>query len=267
MLGFSQDIDVSLDKGWKGSFSAHYLNAERGIPTPIGIPSRGEQLDDEILRLMTRWSKLSGNRRHEFALGYIREDQVYEDPMSELESNIRSSRIHLRYRMDQQIDSELLLRIRVDNDYSQLLSSELSQQYLSETGLYAGLQWTLDPRSTLDIGLRQELRNENLNPMTASASLTHILPDQTHLTSITSATRTLRNPTLNDLYWPELGDEDLVAEEGVALEQTLEYQHRGAEVSLAFYVNRFSDMIAWIPSEDGRFRPRNFNRSRAWVRK
>ncbi|MEM7573563.1 MAG: hypothetical protein AAF433_11705 [Bacteroidota bacterium] len=73
--------------------------------------------------------------------------------------------------------------------------------------------------------------------------------------------RRFRRPTLNDLYWPELGRPDLRAEtiNSLALNYDLLDLPNPWRLEAKLFHHRIQNAIRWLP-EDGQFRPRNFAR-------
>lgn len=74
--------------------------------------------------------------------------------------------------------------------------------------------------------------------------------------------RSLRRPTLNDLFWPELGREDLEAERSHSFR--IGFKHNESGIKHGFYPQFLAfhhfirNAIRWLP-EGGQFRPRNFD--------
>ena len=69
--------------------------------------------------------------------------------------------------------------------------------------------------------------------------------------------RNFRIPTYNDLYWEQLGNPDLKAESSYQGEIGNLFTFKKWSVSGTFYHSRISNMIRWIPSSGGNFRPEN----------
>ncbi|MEM6396662.1 MAG: TonB-dependent receptor [Bacteroidota bacterium] len=73
--------------------------------------------------------------------------------------------------------------------------------------------------------------------------------------------RQLRRPTLNDLFWPELGRSNLNPERIETWQINYENrrsQDRSIRPEFSVFHHRIENAIRWLP-EGGQFRPRNFN--------
>ncbi len=64
-------------------------------------------------------------------------------------------------------------------------------------------------------------------------------------------------PTFNDLYWPLLGNRDLIPETANKAEIGFFGKLLSVEVDVPLYAARIRDGIQWIPQSDGRVRPLN----------
>ena len=73
-------------------------------------------------------------------------------------------------------------------------------------------------------------------------------------------------PTFNDLYWPVLGNPDLISEQVYSIESGLQWFQTPlrwdggnikADVQLSYYWNNVNNGIRWLPDEQGLSRPLN----------
>lgn len=75
-----------------------------------------------------------------------------------------------------------------------------------------------------------------------------------------SAGKTARAPTFNDLYWPQSGNPGLKPEHGWAYEIRAESSLRpDLFTALSVFQREVIDRIAWLPDQDGLWRPQNVN--------
>lgn len=67
-------------------------------------------------------------------------------------------------------------------------------------------------------------------------------------------------PTFNDLFWPNLGNEDLIPEQAYRMEFGTEYSSvaiQNVNAHIVFFAAKVSNGIQWLPGTDGRYRPVN----------
>lgn len=66
-----------------------------------------------------------------------------------------------------------------------------------------------------------------------------------------------RAPTLNDRYWPEVGNKDLLPERTKSAESGLTWSNASVNVSATGFYQLVDQWIQWTPDEDGVYRPEN----------
>lgn len=258
-LGVSNDLSISVSDKSDIDISFHYLNQDREIASPVGIPDREENQKDEVFRSSVSFKHILEKTVHQITAGTAIEDQAYSSMY--LRSGILTKRFHIRYQSTTELNSTLLMTARIDHDHSSARVNSSRERVISESGLFLGLEKLWLERTKLNGGLRVELMNSAANPMTASLGIEHSLLRNENLSLRASASKNFRNPTLNDLYWPELGNPDLNPESSYSLDAGLRYSALGQVLSLTFFHNAIDDLILWVPSSDGNFRPTNVHRS------
>ncbi|NNC82306.1 MAG: TonB-dependent receptor [Flavobacteriales bacterium] len=261
--GLAQDLSIRTGKNSRLHMAAHYLHSDREIPAPIGVSGRGEQQTDEILRSIASMNWMATRTSHELSIGHVHENLHYTDTMDVIDSQIGNDRVHMHYELRTQLTGQTLVEFRWDNDLNLMDIQDLTTQSSHEMGMYLGMEKGLGKQVDLDIGIRQETRNLKWNPLTASLALSIRPKGWKRVNLIASAARTFRNPTMNDMYWPELGDASLQAEEGYSGEMHVEWNQEDVQLGIIGFANLVDQMILWVPGGDGRFRPENLDRSRS----
>ncbi len=106
-----------------------------------------------------------------------------------------------------------------------------------------------------EASVRKEQTSSYKSPVLFSLG-THFSPVSFYNLKL-NVSRNFRIPTYNDLYWEQLGNPDLKAESSYQGEIGNLFTFKKWSVSGTFYHSRISDMIRWIPSSSGNFRPEN----------
>jgi iron complex outermembrane receptor protein len=81
--------------------------------------------------------------------------------------------------------------------------------------------------------------------------------NETRLKIKISVSKNYRIPTLNDRYWQNAGDLNLLPETSYALEGCWQWRRKNFELSNAWFAQQVNDWIQWVPSENGNFTPQN----------
>ena len=110
-------------------------------------------------------------------------------------------------------------------------------------------------RIKLALNLRQEMTDGKLTPFTYSLGAEKRLSNAFLLRG--SFSRNYNLPTLNDLYWNQLGNPNLKAERGFSEEIGLDYALKQSVFSLTVFNMNVNNWIQWSPQNNGIWRPSN----------
>ncbi|MBZ9728908.1 TonB-dependent receptor [Salegentibacter sp. JZCK2] len=106
-----------------------------------------------------------------------------------------------------------------------------------------------------ELGIRKELTRNYESPLLFSAGAHYEFTDFYSLKM--NVSRNFRIPTYNDLYWAGAGNPELNPETSNQVELGNHFRHKDFKFSLTGYYIQINDMIRWLPSENGVWRPRN----------
>lgn len=133
----------------------------------------------------------------------------------------------------------------------------------------ASLETTYDPVKflTANLVLRMEMTDGKTNPLIPALGVEVRPWKRINLGFSVNLARNFRNPTLNDLYWPNAGNPDLRPETSNTGEAGIVWNHTGKpgkfviEMSVSGYYSRIVDMIAWAPGNQSTsiWKPENIN--------
>lgn len=266
--GFMQDIYLDLERSGKFSYSVWYQDNQREVPgSMISNPGTSERFD-KSLRSVMEWEKTGGNytimARQAYIIDWFRYSDIYI-PSSLINSKVYLSTLQLtkkiskNFRLNSGLSNEFSKA--TGNNYEMNRDRNISSLYASFTGqMFEGRLNT----STI---ARIETDFIHDPVMLYSAGLTgKILPK---LQSRISFTRTIHQPSFNDLYWVPGGNPGLKPEKAVSAETGLDYYIHGktgkftSVLSATMFSSSISDWIQWIPGE-GFWSPENV--TRVWSR-
>jgi vitamin B12 transporter len=72
--------------------------------------------------------------------------------------------------------------------------------------------------------------------------------------------RNFKTPTFNDRFYPQLGNENLLAEISRNAEASIKYHSRTLKINTSAYLMDVDNWIQWNPGGDGQWRPENYQR-------
>lgn len=125
---------------------------------------------------------------------------------------------------------------------------------------------------TLTGNIRQEWVDNNITPTTFSVGFEKLflkkandeMGHKMRWILRGAISRNFNVPTFNDLYWTQLGNPNLVNENGWSSEIGVTFKDKGLENQWEMYSTFFNinikNRIVWLPDVDGRWRPTNLNR-------
>lgn len=124
------------------------------------------------------------------------------------------------------------------------------------------LKHRIDPKFNYELGFRKEATDNYESPFLFSLAATK---DLNSLFSLNfNASRNFRIPTYNDLYWPSAGNPDLLPEKSLQGEVGVAFTLNNFKAILSTYYNKITDMIRWLPANDGVWRPVNEDKVRIY---
>jgi len=132
-----------------------------------------------------------------------------------------------------------------------------------ESGVYGELEQHLGSGTTLNGGLRVQYYQDGIAPLIGSIGVVRKIFSIEGMSVRGSITKNYRRPTINDLYWPLLGNPALEPEDGYSYELGLTYKRDKLELVASVYKNALSNLIVWLPGTDGQFRPQNVSESKS----
>lgn len=109
-----------------------------------------------------------------------------------------------------------------------------------------------------EIGARTEVTDAYGSPFLFSAGNRLQITDNYRLKA--NVSRNFRIPTFNDLYWTGAGNTELHPETALQYDIGNEWQGKGYRFTLTGFQGKIRDMIRWVPSSGGIFRPENVDR-------
>jgi len=113
----------------------------------------------------------------------------------------------------------------------------------------------LSERFLYEIALRKETTNNYQSPFLYSLGTKY---DFSSFYSLKfNASKNFRIPTYNDLYWKGSGNPDLKPETSLQAEINNDFKFKNFKFSITAYYNLIDDMLRWLPSDGGSWKPIN----------
>lgn len=151
--------------------------------------------------------------------------------------------------------SSVLLNTIIEHEYTSGKGSDVESESRDISSIGFLIKHKVFKNMKYQFGIRQEIGNSYSNPTLFSLGVETLFSE--FYTLKFSASNNFRRPTFNDLYWTNSGNPDLNAEKSYQLEIGNHFTFKNFDFSLTGYFNDIKDMIHWLPSSNGLFKPYN----------
>jgi len=232
-----------------------------GIPGSIVSLTPEARQNDRMGRFTTRHTWLLAKHvTMTTSAFYARHQLDFLDPRAGIESLSLSESTGLRSDVRIALTPDLQIRTAAGGSRSAVDASTYSAA--ARQHYYAQLNAVLFTRlgSYLLIihpSIRSDYYTDFDAALTASLGLVMVLEPDKHRLFV-NINRNYAPPTFNDLYWPELGNPDLIPETSHRLNLGSDIVLNDHRLSVELFANRTENGIQWLPSRsDGQFRPDN----------
>ena len=241
-----------------------YAGSDRQLPgllTSTAISQQDQQ--DQVHRAMAEWENTAMTDWRWLArTGYTHDQLQYQDRSAQIFSRFATDGFHPTLQAQYTGLQNWTLKAKANLDYFQASSTGIGsrQQQVRPGGQIQG-EWQAHHRLSLNTLVRQEWNNEERLPLQPAVGINYRLRPAWQIRG--NATRTLRIPSLNDLYWNPGGNPNLRTEVGWHYELASNWLWRPSkgpteldfEVAGCYGVIR--DWILWSPLESGFWSPQN----------
>jgi len=132
-------------------------------------------------------------------------------------------------------------------------------------GAFSEFNYNLKKILQFSLVLRQDMIDGKFQPFVPALGIEYKPFTRINLTFSTNLCRNYRFPTLNELYFELYGNPDLIPETDYAIEGGMVYNFRKeddsffVETELTGYYSKMINLILWVPTASGSFKPVNIS--------
>lgn len=265
--GGMQEIYHRLNEKNQLGLRFWYFQSQRNLPPVLGALSKAEEQNDNGMRGMLEWRRIMNKATLEMRAGAFRDELDYFNDTLRIKSKSTYRVFHYYSRYTRYFTDRLKGLMQLQLREEQAESSGFVKQHNQHfSALLVGASWSpLANRLTLDVYSRQELdANQSFYWLPSIGARYRIFAEKEWYWKANAA-HNVHFPTLNDLYWDQLGNPDLEVEQSRTLEtgltgenQPLGKVHRLQLGSSVFYA-LVDNWIIWQPI-GGVWRPDNLRK-------
>lgn len=243
--GFNQEFYYKSSEN-VASARIWYEASDRNLPS-----SNSESQYDEALRIMVNDMVSRGRNSFYVTVAGLLERLNYRD--IGIDSRNLSQTMVIKAGRKSQVGENTTLDVSVNNELSLVRSNNYLQVPRRDVATFtASLERTCTGRFGYTVLIRELLNNYKFLKPDFSAGLHFRIADNHDYYLKASISRNSRVPTMNDLYWPVIGNPDLKNEYAIISELTYEMNQKISsslllKSDLSVYRNSIKDMIQWNP--------------------
>ncbi|MDO5017637.1 MAG: TonB-dependent receptor plug domain-containing protein [Porphyromonas sp.] len=267
MLSGMQELHFRLDDRSFLSSALWYQKGERMLPQPLGVETTvHEKQGEQNIRAYLGYNNYFGTRKLEAKAAYIQYSMRYNrrfdnDYFAPNDTENASHTLHGSIDYSHTFATKLLYNTTLtyrhdiasardsrDPDYD----TRANRDMLS---WHHALRYKLTDRITADGRVMGETVDWARPVFTYSVGVAGtLIPERLHLRS--SVSYNYRQPSLNELYWKPGGNPDVLPEQGVAYDATMQYKSRlwhtplYLSVETTGYLMDIDNWILWLPVDE-----------------
>lgn len=236
-------------------FYTNYYNGDRGFSGTLTAPSKSKY-EDRNSRNLLEWKKLFGEFTSTVRLAYLDEHYKYfENRNNENFSYGRAKSGILKHELEYRLNHNKKIFTLLEYQNTTGEASNISESRERNIGSI-GLLYSYDLyRFNYELSTRFEFSDRYDSPLLFSAAASYAVTDD-YLLKI-NVSRNYRIPTFNDLFWQSGGNPDLRPENSLQAEVGQEFRISALKLSTAAFVIETQDLLRWVPSTEGVWRPEN----------
>lgn len=226
-------------------FRHWYQKTERQIPASLTTSASEAEQDDQISRYTFNWIYKKGKTTVKSRSAYFDEDNYFEDAKINLEALNTFQSLINEIEVSQKISENHSALVGLNHTHYKA-NAEAYQQQRKENRFALFLAYRLSKNKLgIEAGMRMEMQDSNLSPLTPSLSTTYNLTKSIQLNG--RINRIYNLPTLNDRYWIPGGNIDLEAESGWNQELGFNINYNLMSFSAYYYHRTIKNQIVWQP--------------------
>lgn len=164
--------------------------------------------------------------------------------------------------------NRLFINSGINNTYEKALTENyLSPPHRNRTALFGSAKMVSEKaKGNMIVNIREELTGDNLSPFIFSVFLEKDILK--YFSFHTGLSQNYRVPCFNDLYWQDIGNPELLPEQGLSEDVGIGYKYDVNNWKLEITINSYSsiikDFIIWLPDSNNIWTPENIGR--VWAR-
>ena len=243
-LYFRKDDNITSARIW-------YQSSNRHLPPTLLSQDLIEKQFDESLRVMIDDNLRKGKNNYFVTAAFLSDRLNYTSQVAKIDSKNLSETFIMKAGRETRLGEYTKMKITAENELSTVNSNNYSHfQERNNATMTAYLERACIGRFGLTVLLREILNKQTFLLPDFSTGLQFRLINYSDYYLKANFSRNSRIPTMNDLFWPYVGNPDLKNEYSYSSELTYEMNQKASsrlniKSELTIFHNSIKDMILW----------------------
>lgn len=215
-----------------------------GLPNPASGSERNEDFNQ---RNLVKWRYSFSKFTQLVNVSYLTQEYRYYTNKDTKRFNFGSSEQYgINYSLNYKFSNLLNVKYAMIYDWVKGKTNKILPKYRKVFSFLGEIIYKPTNTLTTAFNLRKELNSDFSVPLSLSLGATQQITDGISLQGNVSTN--YRGPTFNELYWPIIGNLNLLPEKAIQGEIGIDFKNENIKISAtAFYINT-KDKILWLPT-------------------
>ncbi|WP_198519839.1 TonB-dependent siderophore receptor [Polaribacter sp. ALD11] len=225
-----------------------------GLPNPAAGSERNEDFNK---RNLLKWKYSFSNFTQTISAAYLTQEYRYYNDKSA--SNFvfgKSKNYNISYNLKYRFSNYLKFSSTFIYDNNKGTTNEINSKERTFFASLAKITYKPTAKLTTAINFRKEFNSDFKVPVSLSVAAEQEITKNFVLKGNISTN--YRVPTFNELYWPVVGNSELIPEESIQGEIGATFNKKNIEITTSVFYIKLSNKILWLPTAASNlWRPRN----------
>lgn len=243
---------LKLKKNQFLKFWAYFDNVDRDISSSRTAAYNDEKMRTKSAKIGAEWSLLNNKSKQTVRLGYFRDSLNFTS--QSINSFSRTDVMIGQFVSKYYFKNNIKWEWGFQEEYALARGNNIIKEARNQLAAFSSLAFDWNQWST-SFSMREALLDDEIVPFTFTLGAQYQWIDNFKLNG--NISKNFRAPTLNDLYWPSLGNPNLKSENGWSGEIGFNFNYKNWLFTSTYFHIIGTDWIIWTPNNMGLWTPNN----------
>ncbi len=258
-LAWMQEFQFQIYPKLKFGIKSWLQKNERNIPAALNTANLNAKQIDETRKVTVDYQYKTGSYEMQARYGYFNDVINYSDNNNTPSISTSHNQVFFLDNFINKENYQIQGSVMTQNTKANLNTNN-TNWFQNRIAIFGTFKWLwFDHHLQQQITIRQEWADEKAVPIIPAYGFNLALGKQFILFG--NIAKSYRLPTFNDLYWPNMGNKELLPEEGWNQELSLKHQTTYKKISfnstLTAFNKNIQNWIIWVPNGGNLSTPKN----------